>query len=224
MVQRAVTAFYRLRGYMGYTPELWLFPPLPSFWEISLTRKRKKKKKQESILLWYYHISQWQHSVAEQGSSLPSASSRTGSRCSLLLFCINEHALLFLSLVATFQLIRLSLGSSFRRALPRDISCLFKCCCAVRLKKQICCFQLELFISQHRGTTYSRTKGRKTDNTKLRTSLGTIFRSHSPFSCMCPFYSGSNSEFKQGLHKPCENSFLFSPWHYDSFVSSTKLC
>lgn len=111
-------------------------------------------------------------------SSLPSASSRTGSPCSLLVFCINEHALLFLSFIATFQPIRLSLGSSFGRALPRDISCLFKCCCAVRLKKQICYFQLDLFISQYRSTTYSHTKDRKTD-TKLKTKP----RDYFPLAC-----------------------------------------
>ena len=151
---------------------------------------QENKKKQKSILLPYYHISQWQYLVAKKVSSLPSASSRTGSPCSLLLFCINEHALLFLSLTATFQLIRLSLGSSFRRALPRDISCLFQCCCALRLKKQICCFQLDLFISQHHSTTHSHFKGRTAD-TELKENQGTVFLSLFPFSCTWPFYSGS---------------------------------
>lgn len=137
-------------------------------------RREKGRKEGRQILLLYCHFSWWQHSVAKKVSSRVSASSRTGSHCSLLGFCINEHALLFFSLVATFQLIRLSLGSSFWRALPRDISCLFKCWCAVRPKKQICFFQLDLFISQHHCTIYSHTKGRSSD-TMLKTSQKTIF-------------------------------------------------
>lgn len=154
--------------------KFWLLCPLQSSWDISLTRKkkgrirkgkkegRKGRRKEGRKYISYCCIAIFPGSstLFLRKYRLASASSRTGSPCSLLVFCINEHVLLFLSLVATFQLIHLSLGSSFWSVLSRDISCLFKCCCALRLQKQICCFQLDLLISQHHYTTYSHTRGR----------------------------------------------------------------
>lgn len=204
-----------------HTPtKFWLLCPLQSSWDISLTRRKKKKRqkrkeegrKEGRKYVSYCCIAIFPGSstpVSEKVSSLASASSRTGIPCSLLVFCINEHALLFLSFLATFQLIHLSLGSNFWSVLPRDMSCLFKCCLAHRLQKQIRCFQPDLLISQHHCNTYSHTRGRNTDTT-LKTSKETIFLSIFLHLHVVLSIHIVHSKLNQGLQNPCENSHFFS--------------